>query len=135
MKSLLKKLWGWLKSIFTTDESKSALLKVLMEGIDDPALDIIKDPDLGKKAIQFVKELNKREDLTGKEKAEIFNAKLYEYAKAVGKVIGSVALNLLRELTVTAVRIAITNAAASLVLAQVEKEKVQAQPTSTLTLR
>lgn len=122
MKGLLKKIWEWLKNIFTKDESKSALLKVLMEGIDDPSLDVIKDPELGKKAIQFVKELNKREDLTGKEKAEIFNAKLHEYAKAVGKVIGSVALNLLRELAVTAVKIAITNAAASIVLAQVEKE-------------
>lgn len=126
MKALLKKLWDWLKSIFTTDESKSALLKVLMEGIDDPALDIIKDPDLGKKAIQFVKELNKREDLTGKEKAEIFNAKLHEYAKAVGKVLSSVALNLLRELSVMSVKIAISNIAASVVLAQIEKkEEVQ----------
>ena len=135
MKSLLKKLWEWLKSVFTTDASKSALLKVLMEGIDDPSLDAIKDPDLGKKAIQFVKELNERKDLTGKEKAEIFNAKLYEYAKTIGKVIGSVALNLLRELAVTAVRIAITNAAASIVLAQIEQEEAQTRSTSTPILR
>lgn len=126
MKSLLKKLWNWLKSIFTTDESKSALLKALMEGIDDPSLDIIKDPDLGKKAIQFVKELDDRKDLTGKEKAEIFNAKLRDYAKVVGKVISVVALNLLRELAVSAVRIAITNAATSIILARIEKEEVRA---------
>lgn len=119
--NILKKIWEWLKSIFSKDESKSALLKVLMEGIDDPSLDVIKDPDLGKKAIQFVKELNKRDDLTGKEKADIFNEKLFDYAKKVGKVVHAVAINLLRELAVTAVKIAIANASAAILLAKVEQ--------------
>lgn len=121
--NILKKIWEWLKSIFSKDESKSALLKVLMEGIDDPSLDVIKDPDLGKKAIQFVKELNKRDDLTGKEKADIFNEKLFDYAKKVGKVVHAVAINLLRELAVTAVKIAVTNIAASVVLAKAEQHQ------------
>lgn len=121
--NILKKIWEWLKSIFSKDESKSALLKVLMEGIDDPSLDVIKDPDLGKKAIQFVKELNKREDLTGKEKADIFNEKLFDYAKKVGKVVHAVAINLLRELAVTAVKIAIVNASAALMLAKAEQHQ------------
>lgn len=119
--NILKKIWEWLKSIFSKDESKSALLKVLMEGFDDPSLDVIKDPDLGKKAIQFVKELNKRDDLTGKEKADIFNEKLFDYAKKVGKVVHAVAINLLRELAVTAVKIAIANASAAILLAKVEQ--------------
>ena len=121
--NILKKIWEWLKSIFSKDESKSALLKVLMEGIDDHSLDVIKDPDLGKKAIQFVKELNKRDDLTGKEKAAIFNEKLFDYAKKVGKVVHAVAINLLRELAVTAVKIAVTNIAASVVLAKAEQHQ------------
>lgn len=121
--NILKKIWEWLKSIFSKDESKSALLKVLMEGIDDPSLDVIKDPDLGKKAIQFVKELNKRDDLTGKEKAAIFNEKLFDYAKKVGKVVHAVAINLLRELAVTAVKIAIVNASAALMLAKAEQHQ------------
>lgn len=122
MKSLVKKLWDWLKSVFCKDESKSILLKILMEGIHDPELEHIFDSDIGAKAIQFVKELNQREDLTGKEKAAIFNEKLAEYAKKVGKVIAVAMINLLRELAVAAVKIALINAEAALILAETEKK-------------
>lgn len=122
MKSLVKKLWDWLKSVFCKDESKSILLKILMEGIHDPELEHLFDSDIGAKAIQFVKELNQREDLTGKEKAAIFNEKLAEYAKKVGKVIAVAMINLLRELAVAAVKIALINAEAALILAETEKK-------------
>jgi len=123
MKELLKKIWTWLKELFSRDDSQSALLKVLMEGLSGDDLDVIKDKELGAKAIQFVKELNERTDLTGSEKAKIFNEKMLAYLKKVGKVVAVFAINLLRELAVTAVKIAVTNAAASLLLADATKVK------------
>jgi len=123
MKELLKKIWTWLKELFSRDDSQSALLKVLMEGLSGDDLDVIKDKELGAKAIQFVKELNERTDLPGSEKAKIFNEKMLAYLKKVGKVVAVFAINLLRELAYMAVKLAITNAAAALLLADATKVK------------
>lgn len=118
MKNLLLKVWEWLKTLFQKDDTKSTLLKILLDAYNSEDLDVIKDKDFGDKAILFVQELNNRDDLTGTEKAAIFNEKMLEYAKKIGKVIATCALNLLRELAVLAVKAAITSAASSLLVAQ-----------------
>lgn len=118
MKNLLLKVWEWLKALFQKDDTKSTLLKILLDAYNSEDLDVIKDKDFGDKAILFVQELNSRDDLTGTEKAKIFNEKMLEYAKKIGKVIATCALNLLRELAVLAVKAAVTSAASSLLVAQ-----------------
>ncbi len=131
MKSLLLKVWEWLKSLFQKDDTKSTLLKILLDAYNSEELDVIKDKDFGDKAILFVQELNNRNDLTGTEKAEIFNEKMLEYAKKIGKVIAICALNLLRELAVLAVKTAVTSAASSLLVAQaVQRAKALEAPAS-----
>ena len=118
MKTLLLKVWEWLKALFKKDDTKSTLLKILLDAYNSEDLDVIKDKDFGDKAILFVQELNNRDDLTGTEKAAIFNEKMLGYAKKIGKVVATCALNLLRELAVLAVKAAITSAASSLLVAQ-----------------
>ena len=132
MKNLLLKVWEWLKTLFQKDDTKSTLLKILLDAYNSEDLDVIKDKDFGDKAILFVQELNSRDDLTGTEKAKIFNEKMLEYAKKIGKVIATCALNLLRELAVLAVKAAVTSAASSLLVAQaVQRAKALENTAST----
>jgi len=57
-----------------------------------------------KKAYEFVKELSKRDDLTGIQKAAEFNKKFIEWLGKSGKVLASSVINLLRELAVSALK-------------------------------
>ena len=64
----------------------------------------IADLQLQKKALEFVKELAIRDDLTGREKAELFNEKMLEYAKTLGKTLCESVITCLRELAVNALK-------------------------------
>lgn len=55
-----------------------------------------------KKAYEFVKELSKRKDLTGLQKAAEFNKKFIEWLAISGKVLATSVINLLRELAYNA---------------------------------
>lgn len=55
-----------------------------------------------KKAYEFVKELSKRNDLTGFQKAAEFNKKFTEWLAISGKVLATSVINLLRELAYNA---------------------------------
>jgi len=54
-----------------------------------------------KKALQYVKELNRRDDLTSAQKAIEFNKMFLQWLSASGKVLATSTINLLREMAVT----------------------------------
>ena len=112
---MLLKVWNWIKSFFKSN--KKDILAIILQNLDNPELKELCDTDIKNKAFQFVKELHNRKDLTGSQKAKIFNDKLLEYAKKVGKVIAPVMLNLLREIAYMALRVAISQGVSMLLLA------------------
>ena len=67
--------------------------------------DEIMKPENQKKAYEFVKELNKRTDMTNVEKAKEFNRQMFEWAKKMGKKMTESVVNCLRELAVNALKV------------------------------
>ena len=64
----------------------------------------IADLDLQRRALEFVRELAKRDDITNMEKAAIFNKKMFEYGVKLGKTLCESVINCLRELAVNALK-------------------------------
>lgn len=105
---MLKKIFSWIKNLFSSEENKAEMLEIISDNLNAPQLKELYDADLMNKAFEFVKELHVNTALTAKEKQRIFNHMLSEYAGKVGKVISNMAINLLRELAYTALKIALT---------------------------
>ena len=100
---MLASLWTWLVGLFTKE--KIGILFVLLFKAGASAIaEQIADKDLHKKALEFVRELAKRDDISNKEKAAIFNEKMIEYGKKLGKVLCESVVNCLRELAVNALK-------------------------------
>lgn len=99
---MLSVVWSWLVGIFTK-EKVGVLFMLLFKGASAVALEIA-NKDLQRKALEFVRELARREDLTNAEKAQKFNEKMLEYGKMLGKVLKDSVINCLRELAVNALK-------------------------------
>lgn len=63
------------------------------------------DTENQKVALDFVKELQQRTDLTNKEKAAEFNKKMLEWALKLGKKLSENAINCLREMAVASLKV------------------------------
>ena len=94
-------LLKWLCSFFTADKIGILVRMLLINTGSLIAKDIL-NPENQKKALEFVKELAKREDLSNKEKAAVFNEKMIDFAKKSGKVLADSVINCLREFAVNA---------------------------------
>ena len=100
---MLGALWSWLLGLFTKERIGILFILLFKSGASSIAKEI-SDRDLHRKALEFVRELSKRDDLSGSEKAKIFNEKLARYAKEIGKVLCDSVINCLRELAVNALK-------------------------------
>lgn len=100
---MLSALWAWLVGLFTKEKVGILFVLLFKAGTSVIAAEIA-DTGLQKKALEFVRVLAKREDLSNKEKAQIFNEKMFDYAKKIGKSLGEAVINCLRELAVTALK-------------------------------
>ena len=100
---MLAALWSWFVGLFTKEKIGILFIMLFKAGVSAVA-DQIADLQLQKKALEFVKELAVRDDLTGREKAELFNEKMLEYAKTLGKTLCESVINCLRELAVNALK-------------------------------
>ena len=100
---MLSALWSWLLGLFTKERIGILFLLLFKNGISIVASQIF-DLGLQRKALEFVRDLARQDDLTNAEKARIFNEKLAEYAKKMGKTIGESVINCLRELAVNALK-------------------------------
>ena len=100
---MLAALWAWFVGLFTKEKIGILFVMLFKAGISAVARQIA-DLQLQKKALEFVKELAARDDITNKEKAVIFNEKMLEYGKKLGKVLCESVINCLRELAVNALK-------------------------------
>ena len=100
---MLSALWTWFIGLFTKERIGILFLLLFKSGASAVA-EQIADLDLQRKALEFVKELAKRDDLTTAAKAQLFNKRLAEYAKTLGKTLGESVINCLRELAVNALK-------------------------------
>ena len=108
-------IWNWFKSFFKSN--KQDILAIILSNLNSDLLKELNDTDIKAKAFAFVKELHNRTDISGLEKAKIFNEKLLEYAKKVGKIIAPAMLNLLREVAYMALKVALSQGITMLLLA------------------
>ena len=100
---MLSALWTCFIGLFTKERIGILFLLLFKSGASAVAAQIA-DLDLQRKALEFVKELAKRDDLTTAAKAQLFNKRLAEYAKTVGKTLCESVINCLRELAVNALK-------------------------------
>ncbi len=100
---MLASIWTWFVGLFTKKKIGILFLLLFKSGASAVAAQIA-DLDLQRKALGFVKELAKRDDLTTAAKAQLFNKKLAEYAKTLGKTLCESVINCLRELAVNALK-------------------------------
>jgi hypothetical protein len=100
---MLAALWAWFVGLFTKEKIGILFIMLFKAGFSAVAQQIA-DLQLQKKALEFVKELAARNDITNKEKAVIFNEKMLEYGKKLGKVLCESVINCLRELAVNALK-------------------------------
>ena len=94
----------WIASFFTADKIGCLFRKLLFISAKTVVSEILK-PENQKKAYEFVKELNKRTDMTNMEKAKEFNRQMFEWAKKMGKKMTESVVNCLRELAVNTLKI------------------------------
>ena len=100
---MLNALWSWLLGLFTKEKIGILFVMLFKAGTSAIAKHIA-DKNLHRKALEFVRELSSRKDLSNSEKAKIFNEKLMRYAKELGIVLGESVVNCLRELAVNALK-------------------------------
>ena len=117
MKNVLKKIFTFFVDLFKSKDMKVEIFNILTANCDSAELKELRDADLMNRAWELVKELHVRTDLTSKQKADIFNEKLLYWGKKVGKVIGTMALNIVREIAYAALKIAISKGLITLLLA------------------
>lgn len=117
MKAALKKIFTFFVELFKSKDMKTEIYTILLGNLDCPELKELRDADIMNRAWELVKALHVRTDLTGTEKARIFNEQLAKWGAKIGKVIGVMALNIVREVAYAALKIAITKGLVTLLLA------------------
>jgi len=93
----------WIKLIFTSVKIGNLLKILLLKSGCIIAAEIL-NKENQEKAYEFVKELNKREDIDNTEKQRLFNERMLEYAKSLNKKLSTSIINCLRELAVNAIK-------------------------------
>ena len=96
-------LFHWLATIFTA-ERIGVIVRIILMRAGKTVLKDLLNVQNQKRAYEFVKELNKRDDLTGAEKAKLFNQKFAIWAATGGKKIKESVVNCLREMAVAALK-------------------------------
>lgn len=100
---MLAALWAWFVGLFTKEKIGILFVMLFKAGVSAVAQQIA-DLDLQQKALKFVRELALRDDLTNIQKAALFNEKMFEYGKLIGKTLCESVVNCLRELAVNALK-------------------------------
>lgn len=80
------------------------LFNKLLQNAGSTIFKALTDKKSNRKAYQFVKELNERTDLSKREKMEIFNLKMLDWAKETGIELKDSTLNCLREFAVNVLK-------------------------------
>lgn len=96
-------IWTWIKGLFTAKKI-GCILAIFAKHAAKVVVKEIMDPENQQKAYEFVKQLRLRTDLSNREKAEIFNLQMLDWAQRLGKKLSDSMVNCLRELAVSALK-------------------------------
>ena len=109
----MKTFWNWLKKLFSSSKTKSLISRLIgvVANKETDESSILEDKEVSEKAIEIASDLEKT-DLSGKEKASKFNEIMKEYLVQIGKAVGPILLNLIREIAVYAIKTAVIAALA-----------------------
>ena len=100
---MLKKIWSWVKSLFTK-ENIGIIWRTLFTSSKSAIANLISDATVQAKAYEIAKSLMS-DDLTSDEKKTAFNAQMLEWLKTIGKEVGDSTLSTLRELAVSSCKV------------------------------
>lgn len=98
----MKKLWNWVKSLFT-GERIGVVWRTIFTAAKSTVAQMVSDPDNQKAALDLVRHLASSK-LTNEQKRDEFNAQMKSWAKAAGKDLSDAVLNALRENAVVALK-------------------------------
>lgn len=98
----MKKLWEWLKSLFT-GERIGVIWRTIFTAAKSSLAQMVSDPENQQKALDLVRDLASSK-LTNEQKRDEFNAQMKSWAKAAGKDLSDAVLNALRENAVVALK-------------------------------
>lgn len=109
----MKAFWNWLKKLFSSSKTKSLISRLIgvVANKETDESSILDDKEVSDKAIEIASDLEKT-DLSGSEKASKFNEIMKEYLVQIGKAVGPILLNLIREIAVYAIKAAVIAALA-----------------------
>ena len=96
----MKKLWDWLKSLFTW-EKIGVVWRTIFTAAKSSLAQMVCDPENQQKALDLVKHLASSQ-LTSEQKRAEFDAQIKSWAKAAGKDLSDAVVNALRENAVIA---------------------------------
>lgn len=102
-------MWNTILSIFVK-KVLGELFAMLLKNTASALFKSLTDKENTKKAYEVVKELNARKDLSTKEKAEMFNLMMLDWAKSTGRELKDSTLNCLREFAVNILKMESENA-------------------------
>lgn len=96
----MKKLWNWVKSLFT-GEKIGVVWRTIFTAAKSTVAQMVSDPDNQRAALDLVRCLASSQ-LTSEQKRAEFDAQMKSWAKAAGKDLSDAVLNALRENAVIA---------------------------------
>lgn len=98
----MKKLWDWLKSLFT-GERIGVIWRTIFTAAKSSLAQMVSDPENQQKALDLVRDLASSK-LTNDEKRKEFETLIKAWAKAAGKDLSDAVVNALRENAVIALK-------------------------------
>lgn len=98
----MKKLWAWIKSLFTR-EGIGVVWRTIFTAAKSTVAQMVSDPDNQRAALDLVRHLASSQ-LTNEQKQAEFNAQMKSWAKAAGKDLSDAVVNALRENAVIALK-------------------------------
>lgn len=98
----MKKLWNWVKSLFTGGRI-GIIWSTIFTAARTAATEALCDPDNQRAALDLVRKLASSQ-LTNDQRRKEFDAQMRSWAEAAGKTITEAALNALRENAVIAAK-------------------------------
>lgn len=98
----MKKLWAWIKSLFTRD-GIGVIWRTIFTAAKSSLAQMVSDPENQQKALDLVRDLASTK-LTNEEKRGEFETLLKAWAKAAGKDLSDAVVNALRENAVIALK-------------------------------
>ena len=98
----MKKLWNWIKGLFTA-ERIGVIWRAMFTATKNAVAQMVSDPDNQQAALDLVKRLASSK-LSNAERRKEFEAQMKSWAKAAGKTLSEAAINARRENAVVALK-------------------------------